>query len=151
MTKLQMLLNFILFNIKYAHSAVTIPQPIPNPSCANIIYTMPDPLVSPLINERIIAVSIYEHGSLLPLSISSKGAVLYFRLNCFERSTENTDAASVELITAPISKLSLTDILSTNIENNPVIPAVRITPAVESVTAFAAAGFAALHFVPKPP
>ena len=37
-----------------------------------------------------------------PLSISSRGAVLFFRPNLRERRMEKTVAASVELITAPI-------------------------------------------------
>ena len=46
-------------------------------------------------------VSIYENGSLLPLSTSNKEALLYFKLSFLERNIENTEAASVELITAP--------------------------------------------------
>ena len=55
---------------------------------------------------RMITVIIYEQGSLLPLSTSSMEAVLYFKFSLLERRMENTDAASVELMTAPISMLS---------------------------------------------
>lgn len=55
---------------------------------------------------KIITVSIYEQGSLLPLSTSNNEAVLSFKLSRLERNIENTDAASVELITAPINILS---------------------------------------------
>ena len=62
---------------------------------------------------KIIEVSIYANGSLLPLSTSSMEAVLYFKLRRFERNIEKTDAASVELIIEPISKLSRNSIFKT--------------------------------------
>ena len=68
------------------------------------VYIAPVP--PPFISEMAIIVSIYEKGSLLPLSASSSGASPFLRFSFFERSTENTEAASVELITAPTRKLS---------------------------------------------
>ena len=62
-------------------------------------------LKSPVIKVSIIIVSIYDAGSLLPLSNSNKGAVPSFKLSFFDRKIENTEAASVELITEPIKKL----------------------------------------------
>ena len=53
-----------------------------------------------------IRVSIYENGSLLPLSSSKIGAVEYFKLSLLNLKIENTEAASVELMVAPIRKLS---------------------------------------------
>ena len=43
---------------------------------------------------------------MLPLSTSSREAVWFLRPSFLERRMENTDAASVELITAPVRKLS---------------------------------------------
>ena len=54
---------------------------------------------------RIIVI-IYAAGSLLPLSSSKSGAVPSFKLSLFERSIEKTEAASVELISAPKRKLT---------------------------------------------
>ncbi len=88
---------------------------------------------------------------MLPLSTSSKEAVRYFKFSRLERRMENTEAASVELISEPIKKLSAGSIPSTPQQNNPVPPAVSTTPAVESSTARPITGFAALHLVPKPP
>ena len=99
----------------------------------------------------MIAVSIYEQGSLLPLSISSREAVFSLRPSFFERSIEKTEAASVELITEPISILSSQSIPKANLQNNPVIPAVAATPTVDKSTDFTATGFASLQRVPKPP
>ena len=63
---------------------------------------IPLTLAPPFAMAIMVAVSIYAQGSLLPLSISSIDAVLYFKLSFLERSIEKTDAASVELIKAPI-------------------------------------------------
>ena len=53
-----------------------------------------------------IIVRRYETGSLLPLSISKRGAVLFLRLSFFVLRIEKTLAASVDDNTAPIRKLS---------------------------------------------
>lgn len=47
---------------------------------------------------------------MLPLSSSSMESVWYRRPILFERRMANTDAASVELITAPIRRLSSSSI-----------------------------------------
>ena len=78
-------------------------------------------------------------------------AVLYFMFSFFERNMANTDAASVELITDPIRKLSTGSVLSTKRQNKPTSADVMITPADDSNEAFNATGRATLHFVPKPP
>ena len=78
-------------------------------------------------------------------------AVLSFRFRRFERRIENTEAASVELNTAPISMLSQKSNLSTTQQKIPVAAAVKSTPSVESSTAFPATGLACFQFVPKPP
>ncbi|MEI3323344.1 MAG: hypothetical protein V8R92_10575 [Eubacterium sp.] len=51
-------------------------------------------------------VSIYDTGSLLPLSISRRDAVPFFKFNFFFLNIEKTLAASVEERTEPIRKLS---------------------------------------------
>ena len=64
---------------------------------------------------------------------------------------ENTDAASVELRTAPIRKANLGSILRTFQQNSPVMPAVRNTPNVARMPACTAIGLASFQRVPNPP
>ena len=63
--------------------------------------------------ESIIIVNIYAQGSLLPLSTSNNDAVPYFNDKFLLFNIENTDAASVQLITEPINKLSKRGIFNT--------------------------------------
>ena len=71
---------------------------------------------------------------MLPLSTSSMEAVLSFKFSRLERRMENTDAASVELTTAPSSMLSQKAKCRTQKQNRPVRSAVSSTPSVESST-----------------
>ena len=64
---------------------------------------------------------------------------------------ENTDAASVELMTAPIRKLSKRAIRSASQQKSPTSPAVSTVPSDDSSPAFSATGRASRHLVPKPP
>lgn len=64
---------------------------------------------------------------------------------------ENTEAASVEPITAPTSKPSSQGIPNAKWQNTPVIPAVMITPATESHMPGLAAVLAVFQLVSKPP
>ena len=57
-----------------------------------------------------VAVNMYAHGSLLPLSTSRSEAVLYFKFSFLDLNIEKTDAASVEPTSAPISRLSVQSI-----------------------------------------
>ena len=131
--------------------AIKIPKPAPYTSCAKIIYTISGALVSAVMMVIIIAVSIYEQGSLLPLSISSIEAVLYFSPRFFDLRMEKTDAASVELRTEPIRKLNLGSIPRTSQQKSPVTPAVIRTPIEASRPALSATGRACFQLVPKPP
>ena len=88
---------------------------------------------------------------MLPLSTSRREAVLYFRPRRLERRMENTLAASVELITAPVRKLSRGEKPRAKRQNRAVSRAVSTTPRVDRVTALPAMGRAASHRVPKPP
>ena len=105
----------------------------------------------PVIIAMAMVVSIYDTGSLLPLSISSKESVPYFSDKCLERKIEKTEAASVELKTEPIRKPSVHCIPSTNVQNTVTDKAVSTTPIKDSRMALAATGLAVFHFVPKPP
>ena len=98
-----------------------------------------------------MAVSIQAQGSLLPLSISSIGAVLFFKPSFLDLRIEKTEAASVELTTAPSRKLSPHPHRRAKWQNNPVSPAVTTTPADASSTDSRTTGFTASHRVPKPP
>ena len=64
---------------------------------------------------------------------------------------ENTEAASVELMTAPSRKPSSWGRPRTFQENRPTSPAVRTVPREERSTAFPATGLASCQLVPKPP
>ena len=88
---------------------------------------------------------------MLPLSISSSGAVLFLSPSFLDLKIENTDAASVELITEPISMLSIHDQPNAKWQNSPVSPAVRTTPNDASRTASLAIGRADSQRVPNPP
>ena len=78
-----------------------LPINIPNTICFIIIGTIePTPVLD--MKVKTISVNIYAIGSLLPLSISNKGANEPFKLSFWERSIENTEAASVEPTTDPI-------------------------------------------------
>ena len=68
------------------------------------------PFIPPLIRDRKITVSRKAKGSLLPLSTSNREAVLYLRFIFLDLNIENTLAASVEEIIAPISMLSIKSI-----------------------------------------
>ena len=107
----------------------------------------PAPEPEPFSRDIIITVSMYENGSFEPLSISSRGERLFFRPSLFERSIENTDAASVELMTAPISMLSIKSHLNTKWQKSPVSMAVTTTPALASIPAGSAALLAVFLFL----
>ena len=132
-------------------SANTAPIPTPNTICAKTWYrTEPAETEVSIIATTMVTIK-YAIGSLLPLSTSSRDAVPYFKFSFFARKMEKTEAASVELMTEPISKLSSNPTCSTMWQKPPTATAVRKTPTVESRMARPATGFAALHFVPKPP
>ena len=88
---------------------------------------------------------------MLPLSISSSGAVLFLSPSFLDLNIENTDAASVELMTEPISMLSIQDQPNAKWQNSPVSPAVRTTPRDARRTASLAIGRADSQRVPNPP
>ena len=85
--------------------AQATPMTMPTPICVKSMVGTEVSLL-PEIMASATMVSMYAMGSLLPLSISKRGAVECFRLRFLERRIENTEAASVELKTAPIRKLS---------------------------------------------
>ena len=99
----------------------------------------------------IAIVSMYAVGSLLPLSTSSREAVWSRRFSRLERRMENTEAASVEAMTAPSRKLSKVGRDRTAQQNSPTSPAVKAVPKEERMAAFPATGLAWLQLVPKPP
>ena len=127
------------------------PPATPKAICENICHTMPPAVMPPSKRDSITAVSIYDMGSLEPLSTSRRGALLFLRPSFRERSMENTVAASVELMTAPIRKLSSQAHPSAKWQNSPTRTAVRATPTVASSPASTATGLADFHLVPKPP
>lgn len=127
------------------------PKPAPNTIWANTIQANPHPDAVPFTTEIMMAVSIYAAGSLLPLSISSIGAVLFLRPSFFPLRMEKTEAASVELTTAPRRKLSAHPHRSAKWQNKPVRPAVTTTPNDASSTDSCTTGFTASQRVPKPP
>ena len=90
-------------------------------------------------------------GSLLPLSTSKSDARDPSKFNFCDLSIAKTDAASVELTTAPISNDSKKDILNINYTNTPVIKTVIIVPNVDIKIEGAAFGLAMLQLVPNPP
>ena len=103
-------------------------------------------------------VSMYEVGSLEPDSISNKDEVPYFKLRRRERRMLNTEAASVEQMTEPMSIASTQPIsgakgktLNTHQANTPTSPAVSAVPAKDRSSALPATGLASLKLVPKPP
>ena len=103
--------RLILSNAIRAKKASTKPPTTPKTICEKISQMMelaerPPPLVL-VMTEIMMTVSMYEHGSLLPLSTSRTDAVLFFRPNLRERRVENTEAASVEANTDPKRKLSV--------------------------------------------
>ena len=92
--------------IKYLNiSAIKTPHKTPRNNCKNNILKISKGVIPPAIIFITIIVIIYAKGSLLPLSTSNMDAVLSFRFKCLSRSIENTLAASVDEITAPISIL----------------------------------------------
>ena len=64
---------------------------------------------------------------------------------------ENTEAASVELITEPVRKLVRGGNPNAKWQKRAVSRAVIATPRVDNTTALAAAGLAASQRVPNPP
>ena len=86
-----------------------------------------------------------------PDSISRRDAVLSFRFRFFERRMLKTEAASVEAMTEPMSRLSRTGRFNTRKTKPPTSPAVRSTPMVDRRIAWGITGRASLMFVPKPP
>ena len=134
-----------------ASLAIPTPHPAPNASWAKSIQEMPSAVALPFMMLSIRAVSMYANGSLLPLSISSIGAVLFLRPSFLDLRMENTDAASVELTTEPSRKPSTHPHRRAKWQNSPVSPAVRITPKEASSDASRAMGLAASHLLPKPP
>ena len=78
-------------------------------------------------------------------------AVPYFKFSFLERRMENTEAASVEPRTAPMSIPSRSSMPSTYQQKIPVSRAVNSTPSVERTMDFAATGRASRQLVPKPP
>ena len=90
-------------------------------------------------------------GSLEPDSTSSRESVWFLRASFLDRRMLNTEAASVEEMTEPMSRLSSQGSLRTKWAKRPTAPAVPATPMVDSTTAGAATGLAAFRLVPKPP
>ena len=88
---------------------------------------------------------------MLPLSTSSREAVWSRRFSRLERRMENTEAESVEAMTAPSRKLSKVGRDRTAQQNSPTSPAVKAVPKEERMAAFPATGLAWLQLVPKPP
>ena len=89
-----------------------MPTMEPKVSCEKIFHAMLP--VSPAPTRPIpITVSMYDIGSLLPLSISRSEAVPSFKLSFFCLNMEKTLAASVDERTAPIKKLSAIEKRST--------------------------------------
>ena len=78
----------------------------PKASCEKIVHTTIPGVAFPAITDIITAVSMYDTGSLDPLSTSIREAVLFLRPSFRVLRIEKTDAASVELMTAPMRKLS---------------------------------------------
>ena len=72
-----------------------------------LLYPLPD------INPNIITVSIYAHGSLLPLSSSNIEAIDPLKFNFCDLNIANTDAASVDPTIEPISNPSNNVVLKT--------------------------------------
>ena len=133
-------------------SAQPTPIAVPNASCFTNISALSPPAAPPLPSTAsIITVSIYAQGSLLPLSISNIEAELYFRFRFLERSMLNTEAASVELSTAPISSDCRVSMRSTKWQKATVSPAVSSVPPQESSSEGAATFFASDDLAPKPP
>ena len=76
---------------------------------------------------------------------------MYFKFSFFDLSMEKTLAASVEAMSAPISRLSVQSMCSAICQKAPVRKQVIMTPMVDSRTAFTATALARSQFVPKPP
>ena len=76
---------------------------------------------------------------------------MYLKFNFLALSIAKTEAASVEHITDPISKLSTGFIFKQKWQKIPTKKAVIIVPKEESRIACVATGFASFHLVPKPP
>ena len=102
------------------------------------------------INIKIIVVSIYAQGSLLPLSNSNIDAIDPFKFNLWDLKIANTDAASVDPTIAPISKPSNNVVLNIKKHSNPVNPDVKITPNVDKRIDGFATDFAIFQLVPNP-
>ena len=144
--------NFMRLSAQMPALAIRMPKPAPKASWEKSIQaTFPTLVPPPVIMESMMMVSIYEHGSLEPLSISSIGAELFFRPSLRERSMENTEAASVELTTEPMRRLSTQPHPSAKWQKSPVSPAVRNTPKLASSPAGRATQRADSQRVPKPP
>src|SRR5690554_6440457 len=105
-----------------------------------------------------IIVSKYAIGSLLPLSNSNIGRMLFFKIKPLERSMPNTDAESVEekvearsiavAIPIPIDGNIIPD---NQYINNPVTKAVKSTPNVDRTIPGQSIGFISLYLVSNPP
>ena len=78
-------------------------------------------------------------------------AVLYFKFKCLSLSIENTLAASVDEITAPISTLLIQENFITKYANTATNIEVSTTPTLDSRPAFNSTGLASFIFVPNPP
>ena len=142
--------NRVFFIINKAEYAIAIPIKIPKKICLNnrgIIPVVLTPLTIVIPN----IVKMYAKGSLLPLSISRRGAVLYFKLSRLERNMEKTDAASVELITAPIKKLSVNGSFRIYVQKRVQKPAVKIVPKEDNKIACKVTFLSSGFFVQKPP
>ena len=132
-------------------NAIIMPQPPPYTIWEKAIYSMLPTSEEPFISDSTIIVSIYAHGSLLPLSISNNEAVFSLRLSLRRRNIEKTEAASVHPRIEPSRSASSKGRPMTKWQNKPTSMAVTTTPTVESRIARPATGVPSLHFVPKPP
>ncbi|BEH90348.1 hypothetical protein T23_04500 [Turicibacter faecis] len=74
-----------------------------------------------------------------------------FKFSFLDRRIEKTEAASVELMIAPINKLSKPFIFKKKKQKKPVSRAVNNTPSVDKIRAGFTTGRAAFQLVPKPP
>ena len=100
-----LLIIVVFFIINNPINAKLTPINKPKNICEKIIKGIVDNDLE--LNKDIpMIVSIYDTGSLLPLSISRRDAVPFFKFNFFFLNIEKTLAASVEERTEPIRKLS---------------------------------------------
>ena len=153
------------FKMKMPRKPNPTPNSAPNPTCEKSMPTISPAPIAPAPCMPYFAastavkttVSMYEAGSFDPDSISSRDEVWYFKFSLRERRILNTDAASVEQMTEPMSMLSTQPMPPKGSSRKmhhtptPTSPAVRAVPAKDKSSALPATGFASLKLVPNPP